>query len=275
MRRTWLVLSAASLLAGATAVGQDNPQGSTPDKNAPQEFPNEKATRESDPRAVAFLKNKVDKTMYNLASHGVKDAVVRMTMENNPQFEDLTIVHYWQANPQREYTDVEGLSKDMTSFKQLVANQLGDHIHRALLLPASVEFADDILSFENDGDLVKITAESREARDNDKRVLWYTSDGRVVRGLTESSNPMTGAIESRHTYDLEKVGDQYLVKGITTRFSGRPTEIRLTYVNKGDLKVLESATVNSSRGTMFTKFDITFNGGIDEKVFSADQNTSK
>lgn len=277
MRRIWLVLSVAGVMAGSLAVAQDSPTATTNKFNTGDEDfdTNPKANRTSDARAVSFLKNKVDKTMYNLVSRGVKDAVVKMKLENSPQFGDLTVIHYWQNSPWRETTDVEGLGKDMTSFKQIVANQLGDHIRRALLLPASTQFGSDIVSIENDGEFVKITAESQSQQDNDVRAYWYTSDGRLVRGVTTGSNPMTGAFEKRIAYDLERVGNQYLVKSITTKIAGRPTQIRLTYDDQGEFKVLRQAIVNSPRGSMSTTFDIAFNRGIDAKVFSANETDAK
>jgi hypothetical protein len=285
MRRIWLVLSVVGLMS-ASALAQGVPNDTTK-KNTQndtkgnassststgtEDFASDpKANRQSDPRAINFLKTKVDKAMYNLVSHGVKDAVIRMKLENSPEFGDLTVIHYWQNSPWQEYTDVEGLSKDMTSFKAIVANQLGDHIRRALLLPASSEHNNDILSIENDGEFVKVTAESREPKDNEKRCFWYTSDGRLVRGVVEGSNPVTGSYEKRVAYDLERVGNQYLVKTITTRLEGRPTQVRLSYEDKGEFKVLRHAIVNSPKGTMSTTFDISLNAGINPKVFSANQ----
>lgn len=272
MRRIWLVLSMAGVIASGVAFAQDT---SSTTNNSEDFGANANATRQSDPRAINFLKNKVDKTMYNLVSRGVKDAVVRMRLENSPQFGDLTVIHYWQNSPWREFTDVEGLGKDMSSFKQIVANQLGDHLRRALLLPASSEFSSDILSIENDGEFTKITAESRDPKDTTKRYFWYTSDGRLVRGVTEGSNPMTGTYQKRVSYELDRVDNQYLVKSITTRVAGRPTQIRLAYEDQGDFKVLKQAIVNSPRGTMSTTFSIAFNKGIDGKVFSANAQNGK
>lgn len=277
MRRIWLTLSLVLLVGGATALAQD--AKNTGNKNVSkdntittvepqtQAFENPKADRKSDPRAISFLKDKVDKTMYNLVSQGVRDAVVRMQLQNSPQFGDLTVIHYWQASPHREFTDVAGLDNGMTGFKQIIANQLGDHIRRALLLPASMENQEMILSLENDGDLVKVTSESRNPKDNERHMTWYTNDGRLVRGVTEGDNPVTGPYEARRTYDLQQVGNQWIVTGITTRIAGRPTQIRLFYEDRDNLRVLTHATVNSSRGTMSTKFDISFNKGIDAKVF--------
>ena len=87
MRRIWLTLSLVVLVGGASAFAQDvtNKNTKNNNKNVAASFDQNtdaanKAARKSDPRAIAFLKNKVDKTMYNLIDHGVRDAVVRMRL---------------------------------------------------------------------------------------------------------------------------------------------------------------------------------------------------
>lgn len=233
-----------------------------------------RSTKKSDARALAFLRESVDHTMYNLAGQGAKDAVVHMRMPNNTQFQNIEVIHYWTANPYREFTDVNGLGDGMSSFKTIIANQAMEQLHRALLLPASKEFETYILAMENDGDLVKITAESQDPNINTRTMRWYTKEGKLVRGVLEGNNPVTGRFETHQNFDLQAFGNQYIVTGITSRTGERPTQVKVSYADVDNFRVVKEVTVNTPTGSSITSFDVKINKGVDAKVFDNSSNTS-
>ncbi|MEW6746936.1 MAG: hypothetical protein AB1486_29720 [Planctomycetota bacterium] len=255
LTKTAIALVAAALVPAAHLAAQVRESGgdakpATAQAEAPQ------PAKQSDPAALAFLRDRVDQVMYNIVAHGAETAMATIDMKMNNSLMggevEFKMTFYWRKDPWELKVALD-VPPQLAPFKQLLQGQMNEYAGEALMLPMSRLTRGNVVTMAKDGDLLKLTFEPEKKGQVARTTRWFSQEGRLVRAVNALAHPLGGQIESIMTFELRPVSQGASELLVTGRSEDAPatgvtSTTQVTYGEVSGFTVPVKTTQVSSAG---------------------------
>ena len=214
-----------------------------------------------DPKALEFLRDVVNRRMYNLPAAGMTQAIVKIKVTDfgallqhlDPELPDdmankVKAALLWRREPallEHRWVDLPTHLHD--KFRGGFAENLNVFgvADMALMRPVTKLLPNNRVYYAEDGDLIKL--EFKPKNPKPKQILgivrWYTQDGRLVKDVTDVRGP-TGPQKIVSSYDTVKVCDLpngdpgYAVRAVKQKYVDRDEHWEFDYTDHGQFTVV-------------------------------------
>ncbi|MEW6746567.1 MAG: hypothetical protein AB1486_27830 [Planctomycetota bacterium] len=235
----------------------------------------------SEREALAFLSEKVDRTMYNIVAHGARDARARLVLvmpSGTGERVTATATVLWRNDPWALRFDIGSTSPSDATLSRWWNVWVKNRPHEYLLLPMSSLAPAHRVALTRDGELVKLTFMSREHRN----VLgfpfshWFTEEGKLVKSDTQPwsvRGPGGGGLYERTLLPAGDGESAFLVhSSALAPFAFGSATILNEYTDAGGVKVLRQMTdtrsyIDGDSHTVQMTFEIEINPNLDPALF--------
>jgi hypothetical protein len=161
----------------------------------------------SSPEALAFLRDKVDQTMYHIEAQGAVEAKLTCQVDLHGHG-DLTIRAEWKKEPHQVTIDVSSGTFGKEQLDEMRAKMSATAYNwlEMMLLSSSTVARDLVVTRSTDGDLVKITLWPKDLEQHQPFAhRWYDASGKLVKEVSLGDGP-SGPYESEIEIDCERAG---------------------------------------------------------------------
>jgi hypothetical protein len=228
---------------------------------------------------VAKLLKKVEPQLYSPYREGLKDISfeIYMPMMEMMGMGGVKFLYVWKAgDPAKTAFKIEGelpspdMKEMMQSQMEAQAKSLADLM---IVKPYFEKYRGHDTTLTQDGDLQKlaVTATSDDAGFK-TQTLWINSEFLPVKATTEMENPMMGGTMSEtSTFQYQMKGDRRLIQSISAESSMGTQEIKFEYQDVGKYTLLKKMTIESPAnpmGPMSIEFrNISVDQNLDDSAF--------